>query len=708
MQCYNPAENNSDNMKMRLALPILLATFLYIAFGEVSLAPKPPETRRDSVTETMHGVTIADPYRWLEDQGSADTRAWINEENAYTHALLDRLPGRDRLEARFGQLRKVTALTLPIERSGRYVYRKRLADQDQYVIYKRDGLEGKEEMLIDPNPMSPDHSTNVEVMDVSRDGKVLAYLLRQGGKDETEIHLFDIDSRQNLPDVLPLAFYFEVSMLPDRSGFYYSMTSGDGPHVRFHKVGDDPKQDSDVFGKGYGKDKIIIADVSEDGHHLIVQVLYGSSADKVEIWTQDLAAHGELTPLVKDIDARFFAFPAENMLFLQTNWKAARGRVLAVKFAEPEQSKWREVIPEAPDAIDNVTLAGGKIFVSYVHNAASVVKVFTPDGKPTGEMKFPALGSVPQINGHWEGKEAFANFRSYTIPTTLIRYETATGKQSLWARVEVPVDSNQFEVKQVWFNSKDGTRVPMFVVAKRGIKLDGNNPVWLTGYGGFTASELPRFDPDAIVWAEHGGVYVDVTLRGGGEFGEEWHRAGMLEHKQNVFDDFIAAAQWLIQNKYTNPNRLAIEGGSNGGLLVGAAMTQRPELFRAVICVHPLLDMLRYHKFMVAQFWVPEYGSAENPEQFKYIYAYSPYQHVEEKKKYPAVLFMTGDGDTRVAPLHARKMAAAMQRVASPDRPVLLRYELAAGHASGSRSVSQTIGDEVDEFTFVFWQLGMN
>lgn len=654
----------------------------------------------------MHGVTISDPYRWLENQESAETRAWIKDENAYTHALLDNRPGRDKIEARFGQLRKVDVVQLPIERGGRYVYRKRLADQDQYVIYARDGLDGKEEILIDPNPMSSDHSINVEPMDLSRDGKVLAYQLRKGGRDESELHLFDIPSHRDLPDVLPARVYFDVSVVPELSGFYYSTMLDAGPRVRFHKMGSDPNSDTDVFGSGYGKDTIVVGDVSEEGKHLVIQVIYGSAADKVEIWTQDLAAHGEIKPLVKDIDARFFAFPGGDTLFLQTNWKAPHGRVLAANFDEPDQSKWREIVPEGSDAIDAVTLAGGKIFVSYEHNASSSLKVYSADGKSSSELKLPGLGSVGQISGRWNGKEIFLNFQSYTTPTTLYRYDTATEKQSEWARIHVPVDSAQFEVKQVWFNSKDGTRVPMFLVHKRGVKLDGSRPVLLTGYGGFTASELPYFDPQAIVWAEHGGVFADVNLRGGGEFGEEWHRAGMLQNKQNVFDDFIAAAQWLIANKYTNPDKLAILGGSNGGLLVGAAMTQHPELFRAVICWHPLLDMLRYQKFMEAQFWVSEYGSAENPDQFKYIYAYSPYQHVQEKKQYPAVLFMTGDGDTRVAPLHARKMAALMQTVASPERPVLIRYELVAGHAGG-RSVTQTIGDDVDEFSFLFWQLGI-
>ena len=680
--------------------------FLLSLVSTAQNTPQPPQTKRDNVTETMHGVAVSDPYRWLEDQNSPETRAWIKDENAYAHGLLDGRPGRDKLEARFSQLRKVDVVTLPQERNGRYVYRKRSADQDQYVIYGRNGLDGKEEVLIDPNPMSPDHSTNVEPIDLSNDGKVLAYQLRKGGRDETEIHFFDIPNHRDLVDVLPAALYFDVSMLPNFSGFYYSMMADDGPRLRFHKMGSPLSSDTETFGSGYSKDKVVDGTVTEDGKHLLIQVIYGSAADKVEIWTQDLAKHTPIKPLIKDIDARFFAFPGGDTLFLQTNWKAPHGRVLAMTFDEPDQSKWREVVPEGTDAIEAVTLGGGKLFVSYVHNAASVVKIFNPDGRQSGELSFPALGSVPAVSGHWEGKQVFASFRSFTIPTTLYRYDTSSGKQSEWARINVPVDSSQFEVKQVWFNSKDGTKIPMFLVHKKGLSIDGNRPVLLTGYGGFTLSELPAFNPEAIVWAEHGGVFVDVNLRGGGEFGEEWHRGGMLGNKQNVFDDFIGAAQWLIANKYTNPEKLAITGGSNGGLLVGAAMTQHPELFRAVICWHPLLDMLRYQKFMMAQFWVSEYGSSENPDQFKYIYAYSPYQHVQEKTKYPAVLFMTGDGDTRVAPLHARKMAALMQTVATPDRPALLRYELVAGHAGG-RSVTQTIGDDVDEFTFLFWQLGM-
>ncbi|MGO9862178.1 MAG: prolyl oligopeptidase family serine peptidase [Terriglobales bacterium] len=688
-----------------LSLAVFGSTFaLAQSAGAASAAP--PVTRQGNVQETLHGVTVPDPYRWLEDQESAETRAWINQQNDYTHKLLDGLPGRERLEKRLSELKKVERIGSPIERNGRLFYRKRAADQEQYVIYTRRGDAEKEEVLIDPNPMSSDHSTNVDIMDASKDGKLLAYGLRIGGKDETELHVLDVPAKHDLPDVLPARVYFDLSFLPDGSGFYYATMLEDGPRVRFHKLGTKVEADPDVFGKGYAKEAIIVGDPSEDGRHLVIHVIHGSAADKVEIWVQDLKTHGPIEPVIKDLDARFFGFAVGNELFLQTNYRAPKGRVMALDLAKPSPQNWREVVPEAENAIDNVTLAGGKIWVAYVENAASKVKVFQPDGKLAFEPNLPALGTVFDVQGKWENPAAYFSYASYAIPATVYRYNMSTGKQSVWAQVKVPVDSSKFEVKQVWFASKDGTKVPMFLLHAKGIKLDGANPVLLEGYGGFAINNTPFFNSDAIVWAERGGVYALANVRGGGEFGEAWHKAGMRDKKQNVFDDFIGAAEWLIQNRYTNPSKLSILGGSNGGLLVGAALTQRPELYRAVICWHPLLDMLRYDQFMEAQFWVEEFGAAKDPEQFKWLYAYSPYQHVKKGVKYPAVLFMTGDGDTRVAPLHARKMAAMLQADTASDRPILLRYELKAGH-SGGRSVTQDIGDSVDELSFLFWQLGV-
>jgi len=691
-------------MKLASLIVISLAASLAQSQSQLPQQKQSPATRRDDVQEVLHGTTISDPYRWLEDQNSPETRAWITEQNNYTHSLLDSLPGRSALENRLAELKKIEGIHSPFERNGRFVYRRRKVDQEQYVICMREGDTGKEQVLIDPNPMSAEHTTNVDIFDVSKDGKLLAYMLRAGGKDETEVHVLDLDTRQELPDVLPLALYFDVSFLPDRSGFYYSMILDEGPRVRFHKLGTPVASDADVFGKGYTKESIITGDPSEDGRHLIILVCNGSACDKAEIWLQDLPAKGPIEPLVKDIDARFFPFAGGDHLFLQTNWQAPRGRVLAVDFAHPEREHWREVVPESDTAIDSVALSGGKIIVAYVKNATSEVKVFEPSGRLAGNLEFPALGSVTDIQTRWETPDAFIGFTSFTIPRTIYKFAMGTRQRSTWYEPSVPLDSSKFEIKQVWVTSKDGTRVPMFLIHGRGLKTDGARPALLTGYGGFALNITPDFWPDAIVWAEHGGVAAQVNLRGGGEFGEAWHKAGMLGNKQNVFDDFIAASEWLVQNKYTNPSKLAILGGSNGGLLVGAALTQRPDLYQAVVCWHPLLDMLRYDQFMMGKFWVSEYGAASDPEQFKWLYKYSPYQHAKPGIKYPAVLFMTGDGDTRVAPLHARKMTALLQSTTGSDRPILLRYELAAGHAGG-RSVTQDIGDSVDSLSFLLWQL---
>jgi prolyl oligopeptidase len=689
-------------------LRLLVSCYLFFFISSLLAAQSgPPVARRDNVLETIHGVSVPDPYRWLEDQNSPETRTWIDAENAYTHKLLDAWPGRAKVERRATELLRVDSIRLPIEENDRYFYRKRLANQDLYLIYMRQGLKGEEQLLIDPLPMSADHSTNVDIAAASKDGKVLAYLLRKGGADETEIHFFDVDTRRDLPDTLPAAVYFEISFLPDRSAVYYSVMASDGPRVRFHKMGSPVSADTEIFGKGYTKDKIIVADASEDGRHLVVLVSYGSTGDETEVWLQNLGEKpGPLQQINKGIDARFFAFAGGDELFLHTNWKAQNGRVLAAKFADPAPDKWREVVPESDVAIDSVGVAGGKLLVSYVRNASSEVRLFNADGRLAAEVKFPTLVSVDGSTSRWEGRDAFIAFSSFALPPTIYRYNTSNGTQSLWAQVKLPVESEKFEVKQVWFTSKDGTKVPMFLVYPKGLSLDGTSPTMLTGYGGFNVNITPSFSADTIMFAERGGVVAQVNLRGGGEFGEAWHKAGMLDKKQNVFDDFTSAAEWLIKNQYTSTAKLSILGGSNGGLLVGAAMTQRPDLFRAVICWHPLLDMLRYHKFMEAQFWVSEYGSSEDSTQFKYLYAYSPYQHVTPGTKYPAVLFMTGDADTRVDPLHARKMAALMQASTGSDRPILLRYELKAGHSAG-RSVTASIGDLTDQMGFLFWQLGV-
>lgn len=694
---------------MHRTLTLILAGGIFLTNSLLCFSQEhngPPATCTDNVSETIHGVTIADPYRWLEDQNSPETRAWIEAQNKYTASKLATIPVREQIHARLTQLMKIDTIGIPIARGGRYFFTKRRADQNQPVIYLRNGFNGTDEVLIDPNTMSPDQTTSVVIQDISDDGKLMAYAVRQGGEDEVTVKLMDVDSRKDLSDSLPKG-RIGVSLKPDKTGFYYSrFTNNVGGKVSYHAIGSPVSNDVEVFGKGYGPEVFVGASVSNDGNYLLLFATHGSAGDKTEIYFQDLKNNGKILPLVNDISASFTPDVAGDHLVLLTNWNAPNGRVFDVDLKKPARDSWREIIPESAAVIDGVSAVGGKVFVSYLENVATKIKVFDQSGKQIREIAFPTLGSSSGMIGNWERDEGFYTFSSFAQPATIYRYSAASGKQEVFARINVPVQSDQIEVKQVWYESKDKTRVPMFLVYKKGLKPTGNIPVFLTGYGGFNLSLTPSFSAQAAYWAESGGIYAIPTLRGGGEFGEKWHKAGMLANKQNVFDDFIGAAEWLIKNKYTNPSKLSISGGSNGGLLVGAAMTQRPDLFQAVVCAYPLLDMIRYQDFLVARFWVPEYGSSENADQFKYIYAYSPYQHVKKGAKYPAVLFVTGDADTRVAPLHARKMAALVQASTGSDRPVLLHYNTKAGHSAGL-PVSQQIDDETDELSFLFWQLGM-
>ncbi len=667
--------------------------------------PRPPVTRTDNVKDDYHGVEVADPYRWLEDQQSPETRAWIDEQNKYTNSFLDAWPEKDQLRQRVTGLLQIASIDVPRERNGRLFFLKRSVDQDQAVLCVRKTAGGEDEVLIDPNPLSADHTVSVMLEDVSEDGTLIAYGLRHGGEDEVAIHLMGVDKRTDLPDVLPKSRYSSISIQQDKSGLYYAR-EGLAPRVYHHALGTDPSSDPLIFGENLGPEQSIDTDVSEDGRYLVIHTLHGSASDVTEIYVRDLKSNGPLQPIVAGIHARFFGQVGDDTLFVLTNWNAPRERVLAIDLKNPTRENWKEIIPEGPSVINSIALAGGKLVAIYTENASSRVKVFDAAGKHLRDVPLPAIGTVNRFSGEWGNPRAFFAFTSFHIPLLIQEYKLAGGTQSLWAQVKVPIQSEKFEMKQVWFTSKDGTRVPMFVLGQKGMKLDGARPTLMTGYGGFTLTESPHFSPMAAFWVENGGVFVDVTLRGGGEFGEDWHHAGMLDKKQNVFDDFISAAEWLIQNHYTNPSRLAIMGRSNGGLLVGAALTQRPDLFQAVLCGYPLLDMLRYEKFLVARYWVPEYGTAENPEQFKYLAAYSPYQNVKPGAKYPAVLLVSGDGDTRVAPLHARKMAALLQASTGSDRPILLHYDTQAGHSAGL-PVSKQIDQMTDEAGFLFWQLQM-
>jgi prolyl oligopeptidase len=710
VQICGPAAGRSLSERLRrLGFTLILAAALAsAASGQAapSASKCPPPARIDTVTDTYASTVVADPYRWLEDQKSPETRAWIDAEDACTDAALSKIPGRDAIAKRLAELYHNDVYSVPIERAGRYFFTKRTADQDLSLIYMRRGRTGRDEVIVDPLPWSKDHSVSATLEAVSRDGTLVFYGRREGGQDETTVHILDLKTGRDLPDVLPSANYFSVMPTPDDRGIYYAKATPAGPRAYYHAMGTDVAQDQMIFGKDLGKDKILIADLSEDGAYLVYTVLYGTGSEQTALYAQDVKHHAAVVTVVDDIVSQFNESLAGDSLYIATNWKAPHWHVYTTGLAAPSRDRWREVIPETDALLDSVAPVGGKLVAEYLHNATSEIKIFDADGKNPKPLALPSLGAA-SITGRWESPELFYTFTSFNYPTTNFVYDLATSKSAIWSKLSVPMDPNAFETRQVWYQSKDGTRVSLFLFYKKGLKLDGSNPVLLTGYGGFDVNETPYYAPLQIVWAEHGGVLADANLRGGGEYGEQWHQSGMLGKKQNVFDDFLAAAEYLVANKYTNSSKLAIIGGSNGGLLVGAAITQRPDLFHAAVCAYPLLDMLRYQKFEDGPYWVPEYGSSDNPKQFEYLYKYSPYANVKAGAKYPAMLFITGDGDTRVAPLHARKMTARLQAATGSDRPILLLYDTKSGH-SGGRPISKLIDENRDVLSFLFWQLGVS
>ncbi|HYG64270.1 MAG TPA: prolyl oligopeptidase family serine peptidase [Thermoanaerobaculia bacterium] len=698
---------------------LLLAVALSIpapAAPQTSELPAPPPTRQEDFKEVLHGVEIADPYRWLEDQQSPETRRWIEAQNRYTRSLLDPLPFREAIRRRLTELWRVDTTSIPVEeRAGRYLFFKKKAEEELATLYLRRGLDGKDEAILDPRSLSADLSVTADPMELSRDGRRLIYGLRRGGEDEMELRVLDLDTRRDLPDRFPRGLYRGVAWKPDGSGFYYNLQSREtGTLTRFHKLGAAPADDAEVFGRGLGRDVWAgVSEVSDDGRFVLFDVGHGWSYN--DLYLQDLTAGGPprlVTPGLKaTLDVQF----AGGRLLAMTDWQkpdgAPNGRIVAIDPRDPAPEKWREIVPAGPDALQGFAVAGGKLFVHSLRDVTSRIRIFSLDGKPEGEVPLPGPGSVGILQARADGGEVFFGFQSFTVPPVVYRYDVAARRVDTWAQDRPPFQPALFETRQVWYTSKDGTRVPMFLVHRKGLEPNGQLPTRLYGYGGFRSSQRPFFSVTNAFWIEQGGVYALANIRGGSEFGEDWHRAGMLEKKQNVFDDFIAAAEWLVANRYTNPAKLAIEGGSNGGLLVGAALTQRPDLFRAVVCRFPDLDMIGYRRFENNNPpALQEYGDASKPEHFKFLLAYSPYQKVKPGTKYPAVLLTTGDNDTRVPPLQARKMTARLQAATASGiasgRPVLLLYDTVAGHAGG-RTAGKVIEDSTLELAFVAWQLGM-
>jgi prolyl oligopeptidase len=533
------------------------------------------------------------------------------------------------------------------------------------------------------------------------------------------LHIVETKTGTALPDTIERTRACSIAWTLDNSGFYYTRypKKGDVPegqevynrHVFYHELGSDPASDPLIFGEGRDPEDWPGVSLDNDGRLLLITVEQGWT--KSELFLMDLKARTPPTRITTGKNFLYTGTVYNGRVYIVSNEDAPRYRVFVTEAGDYERDHWKEIIPQTDAVLQGVGVWGGKLFAQYEQNATSQLKIFDIDGTKLKDLLLPALGTVFGSDGKWDRDEVFYGFLSFTVPPAVYRYDLKTGVTSQWAKVDAPsIDPSAYEVNQEWFHSKDGTKVPMFIVNKKGLKKDGHNPTLLTGYGGFNISMTPSFSRTAYLWMEHGGVYAVANLRGGAEFGEDWHRAGMLGSKQNVFDDMIAAAEHLIAEKYTDKDHLAISGGSNGGLLMGAMITQRPDLFRAVVCQVPLLDMLRYQNFQIAKLWIPEYGSSDNPEQFKWLYAYSPYHHVKAGTEYPAVLFMTADTDTRVDPMHAKKMAAEMQAEAkngsSKTRPILLRIESKAGHGAG-KPVTKQIEEFTDVYSFLFWELGV-
>lgn len=684
--------------------PVLAASTRPSASAPPVLAP--PVTRRDDFVETLHGVTIVDPYRWLEDDAAPETRAWIDAQNRYTHALLDPLPSRAAIRQRLEALARIDRQSLPGVHGTRYFTWKRRAEDELWSYYVREGRDGRDEVLLDPHPLSTDHTTSITVDAVADDGRRLVYGIRRGGEDETELRVLDVASKKDLPERLPRGLYRGVSMKPDGSGFYYSVQDRKtGPRVRYHAVGTPIEKDPIVFGEGLGPSDGAWGGVSQNGRHVTFVAWHGWKS--TDVYVQDLVKKSAaIVPLIVGKDARSTLAFAGDRAIVQTNLDAPNGRIVEIDLRHPEPAKWRDIVPEGKDAIERWELAGGRLVVGYLHDVVARVVVHALDGRPEGEIALPGLGALAGLDGRWDSDELFLGFTSHTAPWTALRASVRTRETTTWWTPSVPFDASAFETEQVWVTSKDGTRVPMFIVHKKGLPRDGARPTLLYGYGGFNISLTPGFSSTIAWWIEQGGVYAAPNLRGGGEYGEKWHRAGMLENKQNVFDDFLASAEWLVTNKVTSPEHLAIRGGSNGGLLVGAALTQRPELFRAVLCEYPDLDMIGYYRFKNNN--PPallEYGDASKPDELKFLLAYSPYQRVTAGVRYPAVLLVTGDEDTRVPPLQARKMTARLQASTASGRPVAILYDDKAGHAGG-KPLAKALDDEAVALAFLKEQVG--
>jgi prolyl oligopeptidase len=678
-----------------------------------------PETPRLDHVDVLHGVPVADPYRWMEDLDSDQTRAWVEAENRVTAAYLGGLPEREAIRRRLTELWNYERYAVPVREGGRYFFLRNDGLQDQAVLYTLDTLDGVPRVLIDPNALSHDGTVAITSFSASLDGRLVTYGLAHAGSDWQEWRVVDAETGRHLPDLLQWVKFSQSAWTHDHAGFFYcryDQPNGGRPldHAVFwqklcyHRLGTAQSEDELIYERLDDKEMGFIPFVSDDGRYLFIHVWKGTESENA-IFYKDLSALGApgapsapVVELLAAFDACYTYVGTEGpVVWFVSDHDAPRGRLIGIDLRDPAPERWQELIPETVETLQSVSRLAGRFVAHYLKDAYSQIRFFARDGAPLGELELPGLGSVSGFYGRRDDRESFFCFTSFTIPGIIYHWDAGTGQHRVFRRPALAFDPDQYETRQIFYPSRDGTRVPMFITARKGEPLDGRRPTYLSGYGGFNTAMTPSFSLPLLVWMERGGVYAVAGVRGGGEYGEQWHQAGSRRQKQNTFDDFIAAGEWLIATGVTSRDRLAIGGHSNGGLLAAATLIQRPDLFGAALVGVGVLDMLRFHLFTIGWGWVSDYGSPDDPAEFSILYSYSPYHNVRDGQSYPAVLITTADHDDRVVPAHSFKFAAALQHAQAGPAPVMIRIETRAGHGTG-KPTSKQIEEAADELSFLW------
>ncbi len=696
----------------------ILMIFLMMLFAFTFLNAqkiKYPETKKVDHVDDYHGTKISDPYRWLEDNNSKETAEWVEAQNKVTQDYLAQIPFREAMKKRLTELWNYEKYSAPSKHGSYYTFSKNDGLQEQSVIYIQKGLNGTPEVLLDPNKLSNDGSVSLGGMAYSNDDKFLCYSISRGGSDWREFYVMDVQSKQLTGDVIKWSKFSGSAWYKD--GFFYGRYDEPKPgeelkqkvefqKLYYHKLGTPQSEDKLVMEDKQNPKYGFGAGVTDDERFLIISVSQGTAPENL-LYYKDLNSDMPITPVFTKFEADYSVIDnLEDKFLISTNYQAPNNKLILVDPKNPVKENWKTIIPEAKEVMQSVSLVGGKLFVTYLKDATSKVSVFDTNGKYLYDVKLPGVGTCGGFGGKKDEYETFYTFTSFTYPPTIYKYDIKNNKSELFRKAEVKFNPIGYETKEVFYKSKDGTKVPMFIVHKKGLKLNGNNPTLLYAYGGFNISQQPGFSVARIPLLENGVVYALACLRGGSEYGEEWHKAGMFEKKQNVFDDFIAAAEYLIKNKYTSPSKLAVQGGSNGGLLIGAVINQRPDLFKVAFPQVGVMDMLRFHKFTIGWAWVSEYGSSDNPEQFKYLIKYSPLHNIKKGVTYPATLVTTADHDDRVFPAHSFKYIATLQEMNDGKNPTLIRIETKVGHGAGT-STSKSIDLVTDLYSFMFYNMGI-